>query len=63
MKIRIIEYSGEVGKIGEFLNYEFSIDLNSPGFKKQFFKRREKAHKRYLEMKRGIMSNVLQKIS
>jgi len=61
MKIRVIEYSGEVGKIPEYLNYEFRINLEDPGFKEQFFKEREQAHKKYLEMKRRIIKKWIKK--
>lgn len=59
MKIRVFEYSGEIGKIPEYLNYQFRIDSEAPGFKEQFFKKREQALKKHLEMKRRIISNVL----
>ncbi|MBA7569702.1 hypothetical protein ES695_03230 [Candidatus Atribacteria bacterium 1244-E10-H5-B2] len=63
MRIKVTEYSGEIGKIPEYLNYEFIIDLNAPGFKERFFEKREKALKKYSEMKRRIISNVLQEVS
>jgi len=62
MKIRVMEYSGEIGKIPGYLDYEFEIDLKDFNLER-FFKEREKAHKKYLEMKRRIMSNVYEEIA
>ena len=59
MKIKVIEYSGEVGKIREILNYSFIINFKDPGFKEQFFEDREKALKKYLEMKEEIRKEIL----
>lgn len=59
MKIRVIERSGERGKIPGYLNYEFRIDLKAPGFKERFFKERAKALKRYLETKRRIIKEII----
>lgn len=58
MKIRIFERSGEIGKIGEYLNYEFIIDSGSTGFLEQFFKEREQALKKYLKMKEKIIKEI-----
>lgn len=49
MKIKVEEFTGEVGKIPEYLNFEFSINSGDPGFKERFFKEREKALKKHLE--------------
>ena len=57
MKIKVIEYSGERGKIPGYLNYDLIIDLGSTGFKEQFFEEREQALKKRLEMKRRIIKN------
>jgi len=52
-----MEHTGEVGKIGEYLDYELIIDLGSTGFLERFFKEREQALKKRLEMKRRIIKN------
>ncbi|MBA7519067.1 hypothetical protein ES705_11141 [subsurface metagenome] len=57
MKIKVEEFTGEVGKIPEYLNYEFRIDLKAPGFLEQFKEEREKALSKYLKMKRRIIKN------
>jgi len=40
---------------GEFINYEFRIDLGDPGFLERFSEEREKALQKYLETKRRII--------
>jgi len=59
MRVKVTEYVGEINKIGEFLDYEFRIDSDSPDFKERFLKEREKAVLRRLEMKRRIRKEIL----
>jgi len=57
LKIRVTEYSGEIDKIKRIFNYDMRIDLNAPDFKERFFKKREEALLRYLEMREGGFLN------
>ena len=58
MKIKVTEYSGELNKIGDFLNYDLIIDLGSPGFSERFEEEREQALQKHLEMKRRIKEGI-----
>ncbi|GAJ10548.1 unnamed protein product [marine sediment metagenome] len=59
MKIKVMEHTGEIGKIPEYLNYELIIDLGSTGFLEQFLKEREQSRSKYLKIKRRIINKVL----
>jgi len=61
LKIKVIEYSGEIDKVGEYLNYGLRLDLNSTGFIEQFFKKREQALLRRAETKKDCIEKLLNK--
>jgi len=55
LKIKVEEFTGEAGKIGEYLSFEFRIKLKDFNLER-FEEEREKALLKHLEMKERIIT-------
>lgn len=58
MIIRVIESSGEIGRIKRIFSYDMRIDVNSPDFGDRFNKEREKALLRYADLRKKIIESI-----